>query len=1320
MTIQTAVPVPESVGYPSLQALRLAHRELVARFERSAKSSECIDEVLSFVDRARRTGGVLEEDRERSAGQNILDYWVATLYRLRVEAPETLLAPFEPLETPTLVGANSPYPGLVPFEEKDCHFFFGREAVVADICELLARNGCVVITGPSGCGKSSLLRAGLLPALKDGSQIEGSASWTCLTPLIPGGSPLEALAQLLAHELPDSVQDVDALVTELRTDSNRLANLLRPHDTVCLAVDQIESLLPDEGATIHRDALAFLANLVALAGTPDESSCRVLVVCADEALTSFSEATAHGTDGPFGNKSHFPVPDLGTRELRDAILEPARQIGLRFEGEPEEIVGQLVRTLVGIPAVVPVLQFVMLRLWESRDQHGLITREDVEMLLYDTQRHRLNAGWALTQAGEAAYARAGGDKSATGQAMQQLLLRLVVPAPGSGLLLKRISRNQLVGPGDDAGAVRTALELLENSHLLRRIEAVGSDDQHIELVHDALARLWPRLGKWIDDVRVNDVRRERLQQFVGLWRKDPKSEQRLLNDVQLQDVADLKDLTLLQTEFIRRSREHVEQVKRQERRRRRLGWAALVTIAGLCLIIAALAVQRGNLLEAQKNLLQAQENVRLSRLLVAESRNVAEDTPDLALLMALEATRVDSGRSAMVGLLSALERNARLSSVVLAPGHVSAVGVSQDGSIVAAANEDSVRLWDAPNFTPRHMALHATTQDQGQAAITLLRFSPGGTRLAAILNDSSVIVWDVQTGNLLSSMSHLFPVRSLTFGSTDDQLTIASGDGYITTHSVADGSVAAQVRLAVPGAAPGIPDGSTISPDGSMLVTPDCAPADDQTPLDRSCGAGIVRVWSTSTAQLLWERRLIGDGAVSAAFSPDGTRVISGSRDGSLVVWDNAQQPGTVLHHLSGHRSPITSLALSPDGALLASGDCAASGTTTATALAGSISRNCSSGQVRIWSVEDGAPIGPVQTQTGGVLNLAFLPNSTLLASTRASALLMWNIALFGTSTSTASANMAASPGGAVVVPLGDGRFAAGSCLVRAGVALENRCTQGGVRLLDANGNRLPDQPTDVQVGPIAGLAASADGTTLAAGSQDGAVLVWNVLRMSPPTWLQLANPESAASQKVSALAFSDKGSLAANGDAGNVLIWDLQHGNQLVTLKGSARQVVTALAFNPATGNPASGAQGGTVSLWSGTGADAVPSALGAVNGAVQALAFSPDGVVVAVAADDQTVILLDVATGLQIGTPLQSGPVRSLALDSGGLHITAPDGRVMTLWDVDVMSRDALAQRACQIAHRNLSPIEWDAINPPPPDSREPLCSVWPVQDQDAASVD
>src|SRR5262249_40446113 len=77
---------------------------------------------------------------------------------------------------PPAGGVACPYVGLRAFQPDDAEYFFGREALVAELLARLAESSLLVVTGPSGSGKSSVVRAGLVPALWAGA-LPGSECW---------------------------------------------------------------------------------------------------------------------------------------------------------------------------------------------------------------------------------------------------------------------------------------------------------------------------------------------------------------------------------------------------------------------------------------------------------------------------------------------------------------------------------------------------------------------------------------------------------------------------------------------------------------------------------------------------------------------------------------------------------------------------------------------------------------------------------------------------------------------------------------------------------------------------------------------------------------------------------------------------------------------------------------------------------------------------------------------------------------------------------------------------------------------------------------
>src|SRR5262249_19702562 len=124
--------------------------------------------------------------------------------------------------------AGTPYRGLEVFESEDADWFFGRERLTSNLVGELAgryhRAGMLVAIGASGSGKSSLLRAGLIPAIRRGDlAVRGSQNWPCLL-FTPGDHPLQELATQLATAIRAEPADVERM---LRSDPRATVVLAR-------------------------------------------------------------------------------------------------------------------------------------------------------------------------------------------------------------------------------------------------------------------------------------------------------------------------------------------------------------------------------------------------------------------------------------------------------------------------------------------------------------------------------------------------------------------------------------------------------------------------------------------------------------------------------------------------------------------------------------------------------------------------------------------------------------------------------------------------------------------------------------------------------------------------------------------------------------------------------------------------------------------------------------------------------------------------------------------------------------------------------------
>lgn len=143
--------------------------------------------------------------------------------------------------------AVCPYQGLAVFDEADAPFFFGREADTQHLLEQLRTQRFLAVIGPSGSGKSSVVRAGVLPKLREGA-LQGSEGWTYLM-FHPGAYPLDELAVGLARlKYQDNIASLrDSLAAserELYLQTRLLLQAQPPGARVCLIITNSRKCLP--------------------------------------------------------------------------------------------------------------------------------------------------------------------------------------------------------------------------------------------------------------------------------------------------------------------------------------------------------------------------------------------------------------------------------------------------------------------------------------------------------------------------------------------------------------------------------------------------------------------------------------------------------------------------------------------------------------------------------------------------------------------------------------------------------------------------------------------------------------------------------------------------------------------------------------------------------------------------------------------------------------------------------------------------------------------------------------------------------------------
>lgn len=1158
---------------------------------------------------------------------------------------------------------SCPYRGLYHFNPNDAEYFFGRDVFIETLFEATQTRNFIPILGASGSGKSSVVLAGLIPKLEQ----EQKGHWK-FTHFRPSSDPFHALALAL---VPLYTPDLDE--TEQIAQTRKLAGYLndntiplsdvfaRIHQNhfnhrILLIADQFEEIYTQcsDHTVRNRFLDCLLANFQPSNSGASSSTVLVTTMRAD----FLANALSYRPLADMLQNADIKIGAMSREELTEVIEKPAKKLGVTFEAG---LVERILNDVEDEPGNLPLLEFALTELWKKRTGKQLI--------------HKAYEAIGQVKGALADYADDKYEKLRAEEQEQarRIFIQLVRPGEGTEDTRRRANRAEL---GEENWNLITHKDGLADSRLVVTSRN-DSEQETVEVVHEALIQNWGKLRQWMETHRRFRTWQERLRVAMRQWEEAQQDEGALLRGLPLVEAEDwqqkrLPELGKDEQDFIKTSLDLRDREKKERDRQHR---RTIITLTSFSVVVSVLALVAGmgwwRTVIAEKN----------AQLIARSQSSEALFASNKKFDALLESIRAGKQMKKELGKINANTEMQVISTLMQSVYGVKErnrfegynqpfirASFSSDGKRIAATNmEDTIKIWDLNGEeiktinSKKSGNIKDPSSSTGDCPVNSVSFNPSSNTIAASDGDN-IKLWDFHGREL-----KIFPGKG-----KDVTVTSISNDGKLIAAVSSHGKVNIWNRNGedIPAFQHSenffpLMNPISFSPDGKSIASSDgeknvilwnlqtkkaktlknqwnvCSIDFNSNSRELAVTEYLsgVRFWSIEDQN---ENDFFEDfRVISVIHSPEG--IVSTNWDGTIKFWHLFNNEWRVNSSWKGHSAPVWNASFSPDKKMLVS-----------------VSNDKT---IKLWNLEGIKPPSFSPSNHSATLgDISLSPDGQTIATvtptnvTGDGSIKLWNlngnlrpehfqkVSLFS--------EITFSP---------DGKYLVSS--FRNLVQLWN-INSGESKTLIKQKLSIRDKRND-----FGRASFSSDGKTIAVGREDGTVKL-----------LHLDGTEITTLKGGSKLvSYSPNGKIIASASSNNtVKLWSTD-GKELPPLVGSPYPI-TSLSFSPDSKTLVAGNQNGNILIWSLTGK--LLHTLQGHNSAVSGLTFRPDSKIFASASgngsneDDGTIKFWSV-DGREIKTfKTESSSVSSINFSPDGKMLVWANGVEVIMWNLDL---DYLLSKGC-----------------------------------------